>query len=249
MADPTILLSRERFPGRPLLDTAVSRALLEGVAAGTSPETLRVFVPERVLAFGSRDATRPTYPAAEAAARAAGFTPVVRLAGGRAAVFHEGTVGFSWTLPEPEPWRGITARFERLAEIVVEALVSLGVDARVGEVPGEYCPGAHSVNAAGRRKLMGVGQRLVAGGAHVGGVVVVEGRELVNRALAPVYAALGYSWDPEATGCVADEAPATVAQVERALLAAFSRRFHLVEAPLPTDVLTRAAALVGSRPG
>jgi octanoyl-[GcvH]:protein N-octanoyltransferase len=249
MAGPTIHLSREHFPGRPLFDTALSRALLEGAAAGTSPETLRVFVPERVLAFGSRDATQAAYPAAEAAARAAGFTPVVRLAGGRAAVFHEGTVGFSWALPEPEPWRGTTTRFQQLAEIVVEALSSLGVDARVGVVPGEYCPGAHSVNAGGRRKLMGVGQRLVAGGAHVGGVVVVEGGELVNRALTPVYAALGYSWDPEATGCVADEAPATVAQVERALLAAFSRRFHLVEAPLPTDVLTRAAALVGSRPG
>jgi len=30
----------------------------------------------------------------------------------------------------------------------------LGVDARVGEVSGEYCPGAHSVNARGATKLI-----------------------------------------------------------------------------------------------
>ena len=32
-----------------------------------------------------------------------------------------------------------------------------------GEVAGEYCPGQHSVNARGERKLMGVGQRLIRG--------------------------------------------------------------------------------------
>jgi hypothetical protein len=33
-------------------------------------------------------------------------------------------------------------RFERFASLIAAALGGLGVDARVGEVAGEYCPGA-----------------------------------------------------------------------------------------------------------
>ena len=40
------------------------------------------------------------------------------------------------------------------------ALQRLGLDARLGELAGEYCPGEFSVNLAGRSKVMGVGQRV-----------------------------------------------------------------------------------------
>jgi hypothetical protein len=83
------------------------------------------------------------------------------------------------------------------------------VDARVGEVPGEYCPGGYSVNARGSTKLAGLGQRLIAGGAHVGAVIVVDRADLVREVLGPVYAALGLDWDPAAVGAVSDEAPGT----------------------------------------
>jgi len=248
MSPRAITLYREGFPARPAFDTAVSRALLEAAAAGTGPEAFRLFVPGRVLAFGARDAAHPGYPAACAAARADGFAPVERLAGGRAAVFHEGTLAFAWAIPDPEPRHSIHLRFRRLAAVVVEALASLGVDARVGEVPGEYCPGEYSVNAGGRRKLVGVGQRLVTGAAHVGGVVVVDRPDLVNRALAPVYACLGFAWDPAATGSVADTAPASVGQVADALVGALARGADLEEAPLPASVLERAEALAALAP-
>ena len=239
---------RQGFPDRPAFDGGVSRALLEAAASGGGPETFRLFVPGRVLAFGSRDAARPAYPAAVAAARQEGFTPVERLAGGRAAVFHEHTLAFAWAIPDPEPRRSIRARFEELAALVIAALAPLGVDARMGEVPGEYCPGAFSVNARGRRKLMGVGQRLVAGAAHLGGVVVVNRADLVNRALHPVYRCLGYDWDPPATGSVAEEVPATVETVAEALTAALAARHRVVGSSLPAAVLDRAAALAAARP-
>jgi len=239
---------RQGFPDRPAFDGGVSRALLEAAASGGGPETFRLFVPGRVLAFGSRDAARPAYPAAVAAARQEGFTPVERLAGGRAAVFHEHTLAFAWAIPDPEPRRSIRARFEELAALVIAALAPLGVDARLGEVPGEYCPGAFSVNARGRRKLMGVGQRLVAGAAHLGGVVVVNRADLVNRALHPVYRCLGYDWDPPATGSVAEEVPATVETVAEALTAALAARHRVVGSSLPAAVLDRAAALAAARP-
>jgi lipoate-protein ligase A len=249
-----ILLVRDSHPDPPALDTAVSRATLELVSEGNLPETLRLHRPAAIVAFGPRDLVEPGAPAAVAAARARGFAAVERLAGGRAAVFHEGTVAFSWAIPDPSPREGIRARFDELAGIVAEALQSLGVDARIGEVSGEYCPGEHSVNARGERKLMGVGQRVVARAAHVGGVVVVSGADRVRDVLVPVYAALELPWDPATVGSVEDEVPAAGwDEVAGAILDRFADRFDLDEGRLPEPVLARAQdllprhALVGGR--
>ena len=145
------------------------------------------------------------YERAVEAALAAGFPPVERLAGGRAAVFHEGTIAFTRAYPDPHPPRRTYERFEEVAALVAGTLGDLGIDARVGEVPGEYCPGAYSVNAGGARKLAGIGQRMIRGGAHVGVVIVVSGEDLVREALVPVYEALDLDWDPDTSGSVAAE--------------------------------------------
>jgi lipoate-protein ligase A len=242
---PPLELLREAVPGEPALDTAVSRALLEAVAAGARGETLRLYRPDDVLAFSGLDAASPGFPAALAAARSTGFTPALRLAGGRAAVFHSGTLAFAWAMPVAELRAGIQERFDALAEIVAAALRGLGVDARIGEVPGEYCPGEHSVNARGRVKLMGVGQRVVRGAAHVGGVIVVRGSERVREALAPVYAALELSFDPASAGAVEDEiGPVEPEAVAEALLAELERRGH---APRPAPEGAFAALLARAR--
>jgi octanoyl-[GcvH]:protein N-octanoyltransferase len=203
---PTRLIT-ESFPDDPALDAALARATLERVAAGDLPETVRLARPWRVVTFGKRDVISPGYPAALRAARHAGFEAVLRLGGGRAAAFHEGTVVLAHAMPDDDPRPRIHARFEREAELVAGALRGLGVDARVGEVPGEYCPGRYSVNAGGRTKLAGLGQRLIAGGAHVGAVIVVDQAELLREALVPVYEALELEWDPATAGAVSEEAP------------------------------------------
>jgi len=228
-----IELLTDPVPGAPALDTAVSRALLEAVASGERPETLRLYRPDDVLAFSGLDATSAGFAQAVEAARAAGFAPALRLAGGRAAVFHSETLAFAWAMPVPELRAGIQERFDAVAAIVAAGLARLGVDARVGEVPGEYCPGSHSVNARGRVKLMGVGQRVVRGAAHVGGVIVVGGSARVRAVLAPVYAAMGLAFDPATAGAVEDEARgATRDQVAEALLAELrARGFALAPAP------------------
>jgi len=140
----------DSYPGDPALDTAVSRALLMRVAAGELPETLRLARPGPIVAFGKLDVVGPGYGEAVRAARAGGFEGIERLAGGRAAVFHEGTVSFSHAIPDSDPRSGVRPRFDAIAARVAGALRALGVDARVGEVPGEYCPGSHSVSAGGR---------------------------------------------------------------------------------------------------
>jgi lipoate-protein ligase A len=226
----------ESFPDDPALDAAVSRATLDRVAAGELPETLRLARPGRVVAFAKRDVLAPGYAEAVAAARGAGFGSVTRLAGGRAAVFHEGTLELAHAVPDPDPRPRIHERFEAEASLIAEALQSLGVDARVGEVPGEYCPGRWSVNAGGTRKLAGIGQRVIHGGAHVGTVVVVEDAESIRRVLEPVYAALELDWDPDTVGAV--NRPWQAAH--DALLAAYATRYELVPSSLDPETLESA---------
>jgi lipoate-protein ligase A len=160
-----------------------------------------------MVAFGRQDANSPGYADAVAAARAGGFEAVERLAGGRAAVFHEQTIAFAWAGRADDVWSGTHDRFARIAGIVERALRRLGVDARTGEIPREYCPGEYSINAGGRRKLVGIGQRLIRGTWHIGGVIVVAEAERVRDILVPVYEALGLDWDPGTAGSVADEVP------------------------------------------
>jgi len=229
-------------PGSAALDSAVSREILEQVARGERPETLRLWRPADALAFSVADRTRAGFPAAVAAARAAGFEPFLRLAGGHAAVYAREAVAFAWAVPAPDPRIGIADRFAEASGIVAAALRALGVDARIGEVPGEYCPGGHSVNARGVAKLMGVGQRVIRGAAHVGGVVVAGDSARLREILAPVYAALALPFDPQALGSVEDERPDTGPdEVAKALLAELAQRHELAAGRLDAALLDRAA--------
>jgi lipoate-protein ligase A len=241
--EPLELLS-EAVPGRPSLDTAVSRALLHEVAEGARPACLRLYRPDDALAFSVLDRTRPGFESALALARERGFTPLLRLAGGQAAVFHRQTLAFSWSRPVAELRDGVEARYEEIAAILVSALQRLGVDARTGELPGEYCPGRFSVNAGGRVKLAGVGQRVIRGAAHVGGVLVVTDADRVADVLGPVYDALGLALDPATVGSVADEVPDVGwERVLDAVRQAFADRYALRPVRLGAATLDRARTL------
>jgi lipoate-protein ligase A len=230
------------FPGRAAFDVAVSRALLREVALGRRPETLRLYRPDDVVAFSTTDLRRPGFPGALRAATSAGFDAALRLAGGAAAVFSTGTIAFAWCTPEADERAGIRARFARTAEWVARALLRLGVDARVGEVPDAYCPGDWSVNARGRHKLMGVGQRVVSGAAHTGGVIVVAGSARIQAVLAPVYAELGYPFDTASAGAIEDElGPIPLEAVRDALLAELAREREVRAGALDSAVLEQAA--------
>jgi lipoate-protein ligase A len=235
---------RETFPGRPLHDTAVSHALLRRVAQGEAPETLRLYVPDEVVLFSLLDARNPGFARAQAAAQELGCPSLLRLAGGHAALFHRKCLAFAWALPDHRAPDGIAARFADIAGIFQRALANLGVDARQGEVPGEYCPGEYSVNAGGCIKLMGVGQRVIRGAAHVGGVVVVGDSARLRELLVPVYAGLNLDFDPGTAGSVEDAVPGIeVEDVRRALLAEFSALRSLEAGTLEPSTLALAAEL------
>jgi lipoate-protein ligase A len=241
---PVLRLLRDSFADDPALDAAVSRALMLRVASGELPETLRIAVPGTTVAFAKRDAVAPGYEEAVRAAREHGFEATLRLAGGRAAVFHDGTMEIGHAVPDEEPRAGIHQRFERTAGRLARAVATLGVDARVGEVPGEYCPGRYSVNARGAVKLAGIGQRLVGGGSHTGVVLVVEGGDRVNEVIEPVYAALGLDWDPAATGSVRAESPsASWSSVRDALVTEYAREYDVIEDEVDSATLRLAREL------
>lgn len=228
----------------PSFDTAVSHALLRLVAAGELGESLRLYRPDSIVAFGKRDAISQGFRAAVRSATRAGYSSVIRMAGGRAAVFHEDTIAFAWTIPSRAPRDDITERFERLSALLAGALRDLGADARIGEVPGEYCPGEFSINLGGSTKVMGVGQRLVAGAAHVGGVVVVDGGQRIADVLVPVYADLGLEWDPATSGDLASAVPGITGDaVRRAILRSFEAIADLETGRIPEAVLDRAREL------
>lgn len=236
-----IRVLRGENPGGAARDTALSRLLLEAVSRGDAPECLRVWRPCDALAFSVLDRTHAGFASAVSAAREAGFEPFLRLTGGHAAVYTDATVAFAWTLPAPDPHRGIRERFDSLAELVAASLCDLGVDAHVGPVSGEYCPGAHSVNARGRVKLMGVGQRVVRGAAHVGGVVVVGGAARLRAVLGRVYAHLALPFDPAAVGATEEEAPgADWNAVANALLERFAGCYELVDGDLDPALVAEA---------
>ncbi len=240
-----ISLVTDSYPAVPGLDTTLARAILQSVSADSLSETFRVYSPGRVLAFGKRDAVTTGFADAAAAARSHGYVPLVRLAGGRAAVFHEGTLAFGWTMPITGPRSGIQERFEALSELMVRVFARLGVTSAVGEIPGEYCPGRFSVHHAGNRKVMGVGQRLAQNAAHVGGVIAVGGADAINEVLLPVYAALGVEFEPAATGALSDLAPdLTMASVVAAIVAELQALGEVSVATLSSAMVQRGRAML-----
>ena len=239
-------LLHEAFPDRPEMGPALSRVLLDQVAAGERPATVRLSRPGRVVAFGRRDTRSAGYGDAVAAARRAGFEGMERLTGGRAAAYSEGALSLTLTIPDPEPARRTNQRFQDAAELTRSAIARLGIDARTGEVQGEYCPGDYSVNAGGRVKLAGIGQRMIQGAAHVGFVIVVIDSALIREVLEPVYEALELEWNPETVGAIEDEAPgADLETVEGSLLESLRENRKLTPAVLDPETLARTESIVG----
>jgi octanoyl-[GcvH]:protein N-octanoyltransferase len=239
-----VRLLRDSSPGRPALDIALSNALLARVARGELGPTVRLYRPGPTLAFGRLDALRPGFAEAGEAARDAGFEPIVRLAGGHAAAYHEQSLIYEEITCESDATAGLHDRFRDTAAVLADALDGFGVDARVGEIPGEYCAGAYTVSSAGRLKLAGTAQRVVRGGALVSAFVLVGGGERLRAALFDVYRALELAWDPATAGALDDVVPSvSVTAVEEAILAVRGRDHALVPAAVDERTLALAREL------
>ncbi len=210
-----------------------SHALLRGGA-----EAVRVWSPPPALSFGRLDLLSPGAARAAAVARAEGLEPVRRLAGGRAAAIGPGTACLGWATTAA-PMAGTQERYEVLAAVLLDALGRLGIEARTGELEGEWCAGTWSIIAGGG-KVGGLAQRVIRGGAWAEAVVVVSGADGLRASLDRVQRALGLSWRPET---LVGLEGVTVEQVRDAFAEAAGARWGPVPAPLPAELWTRARAL------
>jgi len=235
-----VALLRGPLGRAPALEIAVAAALLDAAARGGGP-VVRVYRPPATVAFGRQDRFAGGFAAAAAAARAHGFTPVLRAPGGQAAAYDGGALVLDEVMSETDSIAGIHHRFAEHAERQARALRTLGVDARVGRVPGEYCPGDFTVSSAGRRKLIGTAQRVVRGAWLFSTVVIVEGTQRIRPVLEDVYSALGLEWDPQTVGAVADDVPGvSIDDLQQALLDSYADRFRFVAATASPEIIAAA---------
>ena len=122
---------------------------------------------------------------------------------------------------------------------------SLGEDVGRRAGGGVVAEGEFSVNAEGRIKLMGVGQRVVRGAAHIGGVIVAGDSRRVKEVLGPVYEALDLAWKPETAGAIEDVVPGVrPGDVRSALLDRLPTAREWISGKLDPATLLRAESLL-----
>ncbi|MBB4661857.1 lipoate--protein ligase family protein [Conexibacter arvalis] len=224
----------------PVLDVALGEALLDRVADG-APAAFRIGRPAPTLSFGRLDRILPGFDAAVETARARGFTPTLRVGGGRAAAIHEGALSIGIAQPADDSTTG--ERFAALADAVLGAFARVGVRAERGQLPDEYCPGDWSLHAGGV-KLAGLSQRVKRHATWTEGLLIVRDGWRARGVLEAVHADLGLPLDPATVGALDDLVPGIeVADVAAALRDELAARGVVAEVPLDAETLARARAL------
>lgn len=225
---PALVVGLESDSRGPQEDVDLGPILLRRGLAGAD-EILRIHVPDPTAAFSQRDARQAGFARAAAAVRGFGFLPVIRSPGGRLAVYHGGSIVIDHVHRGPDGRAAITSRFERFAGMHVGVLAELGVDARVGQVPGEYCPGEFSINVGGTHKIVGSAQRVTKDGWLFSTVVQIGGAARTSAVTMAAYDALGYDLDPGTIGALEDFVPEVSVD---ALAGAFRRAYEADLGPL-----------------
>ena len=202
---------------------------------------LRIYRPAPTVAFSRREERLPGFAEAAAEARAFGYVPVIRPAGGRMVALDTDWVVIDHIAPVKDRSRSHREVYLEYGDILARVLREFGVDARVGSVPGEYCPGDYSVNARAAVKIVGTAQRVSRGArlfsASIPLKISTDARTLFDR----VNSLLELDWDRNTLGSLAEEAPAlTFEQLESALCAPFG-----VD---PTNETTLAAVYAAHTP-
>lgn len=207
-----------------MIDSAMQT--VRAVGRGEQPSTLRLYRPAPTVAFGRRDELNPHFPAARQACLDQGFEPLVRTVGGHAAAYHRGCLVVDHFQYAPDAVSGNHERYGIFGSMFAEALESVGIQAGVGELPGEYCPGEYSVwgqiPGGQRVKIIGTAQRVVSGAWWFSSGIVVDNPKPLRTVTEDVYRALGLPLDPVTVGALTDIEPLmTVDDIEDAVIEAY----------------------------
>ena len=203
---PLEVTSFELHDGRADLARSVELLALAAELTLTAP-LVRLYRPPPTMAFTRRESRLEGFQLAAAASERAGFAAVIRPTGGRVVAYDDTCLLIDLIEAPTHPRDDNAVSFGRMATAITEVLGDLGIDARVGAVPGEYCPGDYSVNARGTVKLVGISQRVSRGYRLVSAMVVVQPAAHLAAALVAVNHELGFDWRPETFGSVHRENP------------------------------------------
>lgn len=228
--------------GDPAMELAVANALVRRASGAELTEAVRIYRPaEPMLVFGRRDTRHPGFEAAVRAGRDAGFVPLVRAVGGRPVAYTSEALVIDHVRHDARAAEDQVSRFKAFGQLIADELHILGIDARVGEVPGEYCPGAQSINARGAVKLVGTGQRVVRDAWLFSSLTVIGDDARIRSLLTKVYAELDLPFDPAAVGSLSTERPdLTATAVEQHFHAAYAA--GITPSPLDQATLDLAAS-------
>jgi lipoate-protein ligase A len=205
-------------------DLTASTKLISMVAA--NPELgriVRIYRPAPTVAFSGLERRLPGFQDAVGEAAAFAFEPVIRPAGGRMVAVDQDWVILDIITPELEKTFSHREVYLEFGEVLVNVLRELGIDANLGPVAGEYCPGDYSINARGKIKLVGTAQRVQRGARLFSACIPISISYSVAALFERVNAELGLDWNPETLGGLDEEAPQITADaLEDKLIEAFA---------------------------
>lgn len=237
------------LPGRfedPVTAYGYQRVVFEQVASGARPPTVSITPSARHVGVTRRDTFRPGFDEAVRACYEEGYPVLVRGSGGGATAADGGTFGFSVIRPVAgrEADRGIRDRYDEAAALVLGAFARLGVEAEIGEVRDEFCPGDHSIRVGGWRdgmKVVGIAQRITRRATSVGGIVLVHGEKELARVLERVYGAMSLPFRPGGVGSLRRAGVEVgIEEVVGAFAAETELRYGASRVPLDGRTLERA---------
>ena len=179
----------------PAVAYGYQRVVFEQVASGQRPATISITPSDRHVGVTRRDTFRPGFDEAVRVSNEEGYPVLVRSSGGGATAAGPGTFGFSVVRPadDRETARSIRERYDEAANLVLSAFSRMGLQAEVGEVRDEFCPGDHSIRVGSWRdgsKVVGIAQRITRRATSVGGIVLVSGERELEHVLKRVYDAM-----------------------------------------------------------
>lgn len=244
--NPRLLVSGST--GGAVTDLVVPALLLRTPGPAWS-QLVHIYVPRSpTVAFSGRDLRSPGITKATELAREAGFEPVVRSPGGRMVAYDSGAVVIDHLDSTTDIRQAGSSTFAANADSHVRVLRALGdVDARIGEVDGEYCPGEFSINVEGDTKVVGSAQRVTATGSLFSTVVQVVVSDRVRAVITDVSEALGYDLRQSSIAGLADYVPALTAdEVAAAFVTDYRGRLDMTGGQLPAEIVAHASTATPS---
>lgn len=239
----TLILAGQSLPGGPADDVVLGPLLLAKGLSETR-EIVRIWRPEPTAAFSRRDSRRPGFTRATEVVRELGFMPVIRPQGGQLAAYHRGSVAIDHVVRTAKPIEGLKDRFERFARLHADVLSVFGLDVRIGELPGEYCPGEYSINVGGAAKVVGSAQRITRDGWLFSTIVQVTGSASIRGVLIAAYDEIGYELNSSTIGSIEDYRPdISTDAVEQALIDVYASGADVIQDSLSAEMLQEVASM------